>query len=130
MLTMLLPGVAVTYNGEEIGMENGEVSWIEGKDPQGCNGNKDDWDKNSRDFERTPFHWDATQNAGFSEGDSTWLPVSKKYKTLNLENQRVDGLQSHYRIYQEIVKLRMTETFKFGGFETLALSDNVLGLTR
>ena len=37
MISLLLPGVAVTYNGEEIGMINTEVSWKETVDPAGIN---------------------------------------------------------------------------------------------
>ncbi|XP_031331455.1 maltase 1-like [Photinus pyralis] len=130
MIAMLLPGVVVTYNGEEIGMENGEVSWEEGWDPQGCNGNKEDWYKNSRDFERTPYQWDGSANAGFNEGHKTWLPVSEQYKTLNLALQRTSTLKSHYRVYQELVKLRQTETLKLGKLRTIVLQNNVLVIIR
>ena len=37
MVSLLLPGVAVTYNGEEIGMVNTEVSWEDTVDPAGLN---------------------------------------------------------------------------------------------
>ena len=37
MKSLLLPGVAVTYNGEEIGMVNTEVSWEDTVDPAGLN---------------------------------------------------------------------------------------------
>ncbi|KAF2880410.1 hypothetical protein ILUMI_25767 [Ignelater luminosus] len=130
MLTMLLPGVTITYNGEEIGMENGEVSWEEGDDPQGCNGNQEDWEKNSRDFQRTPFQWDSTRNAGFNKGKKPWLPVAKNYEDLNLKRQKVNNLKSHYRIYQKVLQLKKTDTLKYGDLETLALTSNVLGLRR
>lgn len=130
MLAMLLPGVAVTYNGEEIGMENGQVSWEEGRDPQGCNGARDDWERNGRDFERTPYQWDDSVNAGFNAGAPTWLPIASNYKTLNLKNQQVEGLKSHYRIYQEMVRIKKSYTSKYGDMRTLALTSNVLGLTR
>ncbi|KAF5298503.1 hypothetical protein FQA39_LY19224 [Lamprigera yunnana] len=130
MIAMLLPGVAVTYNGEEIGMENGEVSWAEGWDPQGCNGNQEDWEINSRDFERTPYHWDSSVNAGFNEGNKTWLPVSEKYKTVNLAAQRTSERMTHYRVYQELVKLRKLDTVKFGDLNTYALETNVFVFTR
>ncbi|KAF5285065.1 hypothetical protein FQA39_LY16754 [Lamprigera yunnana] len=130
MIAMLLPGVAVTYNGEEIGMENGEVSWAEGWDPQGCNGNQEDWEINSRDFERTPYHWDSSVNAGFNEGNKTWLPVSEKYKTVNLAAQRTSERMTHYRVYQELVKLRKLDTVKFGDLKTYALETNVFVFTR
>lgn len=130
MLAMLLPGVAVTYNGEEIGMENGEVTWEEAEDPQACNGEKGDFYKNSRDFQRTPFQWSSATNAGFNAGAKTWLPVSNKYIDLNLQKQLVTNLKSHYRIYQEIIKLRKTDTLRYGDLETIALNNDVLGLVR
>lgn len=127
---MLLPGVTVTYNGEEFGMENGWVSWEEGFDPQGCNGNKEDWEKNSRDFERTPFQWDDTVNAGFNAGNKTWLPVADNYKDLNLANQKIDGVRSHYRVYQELIKIKHTETIKHGDLTTLSINNDVLAIIR
>jgi alpha-glucosidase len=66
MITLLLPGVGVTYNGEEIGMENTWISWEDTKDPQGCNAGKDAYERASRDPARTPFQWDNTTSAGRS----------------------------------------------------------------
>ena len=37
MMSLMLPGVAVTYNGEEIGMTNTDVSWEDTVDPAGLN---------------------------------------------------------------------------------------------
>ena len=37
MMSLMLPGVAVTYNGEEIGMTNTAVSWEDTVDPAGLN---------------------------------------------------------------------------------------------
>ena len=64
MLALLLPGSAITYNGEEIGMEDGFVSWNETKDPAGINGGEDRYLIISRDAERTPFQWDNSTSAG------------------------------------------------------------------
>lgn len=36
-LNMMLPGVAVTYQGEEIGMRDGYVSWEDTVDIEACN---------------------------------------------------------------------------------------------
>ncbi|XP_025831777.1 maltase A1-like [Agrilus planipennis] len=130
MLTTLLPGVAVTYNGEEIGMEDGEVTWEEGQDPRACNGLESEFNTESRDFERTPFHWDSTANAGFSTANKTWLPVSSKYRTNNLELQSRDGVRSHFHLYQALMKLRKENTFIFGNLNIEALAPNVLAYTR
>lgn len=65
MLSMILPGLAVTYNGDEIGMvDKRDISWEDTQDPQGCNAGQAQFESVSRDPERTPFQWDATKNAG------------------------------------------------------------------
>lgn len=130
MLVSMLPGVAVTYNGEEIGMENGLVTWEEGKDPSACNGNPEDFNKTSRDFERTPFHWDNTTNAGFNEGAKTWLPVSDKYKTNNLAAQSASDAHSHYSVYKQLMKLRQENVLKTGDYQIVAVSESTLALLR
>ncbi|KAB0799128.1 hypothetical protein PPYR_07008 [Photinus pyralis] len=130
MLIAGLPGVMVTYNGEEIGQENGEVSWEQGQDPSACIANKEDFQSISRDFERTPFQWDDTVNAGFNKGKAPWLPVSNKYKETNLKAQSIPGVKSHFHVYQELVELRRESAFTDGAFKRAALSENVLAYTR
>lgn len=66
IMVQLLPGVAVTYNGEEIGMENTFLTFLQTKDPAGLNAGQDSFAKYSRDPERTPFQWDDTTSAGES----------------------------------------------------------------
>lgn len=126
----MLPGIGVTYNGEEIGMENGEVTWEEGQDPSACNGKKENFNKTSRDFERTPFHWDDSVNAGFNEGAKTWLPVSAKYHENNLAAQKADGVKSHFKIYQGLTALRKEDVLKYGNLKIFVASDNVLVVSR
>lgn len=130
MLLLALPGIAVTYNGEEIGMEDGEISYEQGQDPQACNGRKSDFSVNSRDFERTPFHWDDTDHAGFTNGNTTWLPVSEKYRENNLKQQKQAGHKSHYGVYKKMIGFRQKDAFKYGDFKVLALTDSVLGVLR
>lgn len=105
MLTAILPGVMVTYNAEEIGMEDGEVTCEEGNDPQAIK-NCSIYDQISRDFERTPFQWDNSTNAGYSTAHKTWLPVSKKYLDTNLASQLTEGNSSHYGIYKTLLRFR------------------------
>lgn len=64
MLALLLPGTAITYYGEEIGMEDTFISFEQRVDPAGVNADRCNYLKNSRDPERTPFQWDDTPNAG------------------------------------------------------------------
>jgi alpha-glucosidase len=60
----LLPGVGVTYYGEEIGMENTYITWEQCVDPQGINAGPDGYLEVTRDLERTPYQWDNTTSAG------------------------------------------------------------------
>ncbi|KAJ9588789.1 hypothetical protein L9F63_017900, partial [Diploptera punctata] len=128
-LSLLLPGIGVTYDGEEIGMEDTYITWEQCQDPQGVNAGPDHYLERTRDLERTPFQWDNTTSAGFSASANTWLPVNSNYKELNLEAQKT-AEKSHYKVYKQLTQLRKKEIFAQGTTEVAALSDHVLGFTR
>ncbi|XP_023936885.2 maltase 2 [Bicyclus anynana] len=130
MLALILPGVAVTYQGEEIGMVDGYVSWNDTVDPWGCN--TDDpvaYASVSRDPERTPYQWDGSAHAGFSTAASTWLPVADNYLTLNLAAQ-IAAQKSHYHFYKDVVANRKSPAIQEGDLDTKALSESLLVVTR
>ena len=79
---------AMTWEGTEIGMVTTIPTRKEDvRDPIGITG----WPKEKgRDGERTPMQWDTTKNAGFSTADTTWLPVSPNYKTVNVAVEERD----------------------------------------
>ncbi|XP_039764935.1 maltase 1-like isoform X2 [Pararge aegeria] len=96
-LNLLLPGVAVTYQGEEIGMRDGYVSWEDTVDVEALRrGDNETYLLYSRDPCRTPYHWNNSTNAGFSTGNRTWLPVAKDYPEINLAKQK-DDARSHFK---------------------------------
>jgi alpha-glucosidase len=71
LLTLGLPGTAVMYMGEELGLEDAEVPPPLRQDPM--------WFRSGgavpgRDACRTPFPWTKSPHAGFSE-ETPWLPV-------------------------------------------------------
>uniref|UniRef100_A0A7G3A809 alpha-glucosidase n=1 Tax=Lutzomyia longipalpis TaxID=7200 RepID=A0A7G3A809_LUTLO len=123
-LEMGLPGIAVTYYGEEIGMvDNKEITWEQTKDPQACNPQDPSrYQELSRDPARTPMQWDRTVNAGFSSG-TPWLPVHSNYGTLNLENQKA-AERSTYKFYKQLAELRKTETLIYGAYLSKVLADD------
>ncbi|XP_063358165.1 maltase 2-like [Cydia amplana] len=130
MLVLLLPGVAISYMGEEIGMPNGNVAWVETKDPLACN--TDDpinFGEVNRDGARTPYQWSSERKAGFTKGHETWLPIADGYETLNVEDQR-SAAQSHYLVYKTLSILRKRPAFRAGRFESQALSRDVFGFKR
>ncbi|XP_044744080.1 maltase A3-like isoform X3 [Chrysoperla carnea] len=130
MLIMTLPGVAISYNGEEIGQEDGYVSWEDTQDPWGLNAGEDRYLLFTRDPERTPLHWDTTKNAGFSTANKTWLPVSEKYKETNVKAQAPANVDSHYNVYKTLIQLRKKTTLQKGDLTTEIVGKNVLIVIR
>lgn len=57
ILLKTLPGISITYQGEEIGMTDLIISWQETVDPQACNTDPTRYHSFSRDPARTPFQW-------------------------------------------------------------------------
>ncbi|XP_022619361.1 neutral and basic amino acid transport protein rBAT isoform X2 [Seriola dumerili] len=86
MLLLTLPGTPTTYYGEEIGMENINVTDSQIQDPAGkYNASA------SRDPQRSPMQWNDDINAGFNNKTNiTWLPVHPDYKSVNVEVQKKD----------------------------------------
>ncbi|GCC33011.1 hypothetical protein chiPu_0011477 [Chiloscyllium punctatum] len=100
MLLLTLPGTPTTYYGEELGMENINVSKDEIQDPFG----KFDPTAN-RDPQRSPMQWDSSDNAGFSTANKTWLPVHPNYVTVNVEVEK-EQQNSTLTLYRELSFLR------------------------
>ncbi|CAK1552843.1 unnamed protein product [Leptosia nina] len=130
MLALILPGIAFTYQGEELGMTDGFISWEDTQDPRACN--TDDpvnyW-KHSRDPCRTPFPWDGSLNAGFSTSDRTWLPVADNYKEVNLETE-ITALKSHYKFYRDVAAIRKCDAIQKGRLDVKALTESILVIVR
>ncbi|KAJ7422037.1 Neutral and basic amino acid transport protein rBAT [Pitangus sulphuratus] len=89
MLLLTLPGTPVTYYGEEIGMENIAS-------------------ENVTFPEKSPMQWNGKANAGFTEGNSSWLPVNSNYESVNVEIQR-SWSNSTLNLYRELTQLRNNE---------------------
>ena len=74
-LFLSLPGTPILYYGDEIGM--GDNIWL--PDRHGC---------------RTPMQWSAEKNAGFSDADTTYMPVIDEapfsYREINVAAQEAD----------------------------------------
>ncbi|XP_053662156.1 maltase 2-like [Anopheles marshallii] len=128
-LLLTLPGIAVTYYGEEIGMLDNPDAISSNGEGDSVTGGGDAFIVFSRDPERTPFQWDDTANAGFSTGPSTWLPVHPNYRRLNLAAEKRSD-RSHYKTYQALVRLRAHETFRKGSIQLVPYSDSIVVYVR
>ncbi|XP_017868312.1 PREDICTED: maltase A1-like [Drosophila arizonae] len=130
MLIMMLPGVSVTYQGEELGMTDGQISWEDTVDPWACNSNPDIYEKYTRDPARTPFHWTSGSNAGFSTAAQTWLPLAADYATINVATESA-AQRSHLHIYKALIKLRKSlKTLQNGATKYQALTEDAFVLKR
>ncbi|NXI99224.1 SLC31 protein, partial [Psophia crepitans] len=99
MLLLTLPGTPVTYYGEEIGMENIASE----------NVSKVHINSEPVTFpEKSPMQWDGKANAGFTEGNSSWLPVNSDYQSVNVEIQ-MTWSNSTLNLYRELTLLRNNE---------------------
>lgn len=133
MLLLCLPGVAITYNGDEIGMvDYREISWEKTQDPQACNLNDPlNFKDASRDPQRTPFQWDDTAFAGFKVAGEPqpWIEVHPNYTTLNLKAQRRDE-KSFFKFYQKLSNFRKNPAFVHGDFQSHAFDANIFAFRR
>ncbi|NXJ43020.1 SLC31 protein, partial [Ciconia maguari] len=101
MLLLTLPGTPVTYYGEEIGMENVAS---ENVSEEHINS-----DPVVATFpEKSPMQWDGKVNAGFTEGNSSWLPVNSDFRSVNVEIQ-MTWSNSTLNLYRELTLLRNNE---------------------
>jgi alpha-glucosidase len=64
MLIMLLPGTAITYQGEEIGMEDMKIRWDQTLDIVALSVGPSLYESYTRDPVRTPFQWNGSHHAG------------------------------------------------------------------
>jgi alpha-glucosidase len=126
---LTLRGSAIMYYGEELGMANNDPTRRE--DVKDVIGQKGWPTEKGRDGGRTPMQWDATTNAGFNKGSTTWLPVGADYPTRNVAAEMADS-SSVLNWYRHIIRLRRDNiAISEGDYRTVDVSNpNVLAYTR
>ncbi len=136
----MMQGTPYVYQGEELGMTNAPFQSIEDfRDLDSINAYHELTEqgvfekeemlrylrRKSRDNARTPFQWDSTPNAGFTEGEP-WIMVNPNYKEINAKEQmaREDSVFSYYK---ELIRLRKEhEIVVYGSYELLLPEDKEL----
>ena len=102
LMLLSLRGTPFIYSGDEIGMRDINLKRSQIQDPVG----KIYWPiYKGRDGCRAPLQWSAEENAGFSSGCTTWLPVHSDYPTRNVDQQSQDP-QSLLNFYKKLIDLR------------------------
>lgn len=73
----------------------------------------------SRDNARTPMQWDDKNNAGFTDGATTWLKVNPTYKQINVATEENDE-NSVLNYYRKLIALRHKDlSFVYGTYTDL-----------
>ena len=111
-ISFMLKGLPFLYQGQELGMENltfasidevNDISTLDeyqvalkaGLSPKEA---LKAVNRLSRDNARTPFQWDASENAGFTSG-TPWLRINPNYTQINAAEQmsREDSVFNYYK---------------------------------
>jgi alpha-glucosidase len=100
VLLLALRGTPTLYYGDELGLADQHVPPERQQDPCGLI----DPDIPSRDPARTPMRWDASEKAGFTDGEP-WLPIGEDITDINVETER-ENPDSILNLYRRMLALR------------------------
>ena len=142
-LLMTLRGTPFIYEGQEIGMVNGDFKELgELRDVESMSVDamakklglpkKLRWKitkLTSRDNARTPMQWSDEKNGGFTSG-KPWLKVNGNYKKLNVKRD-TENKNGIFRFWQKAVALRKTsDVLKSGSFRSVYEGKSVYAFER
>jgi alpha-glucosidase len=122
LMLLTLRGTPVLYQGDEIGLVDGDITEDELLDPVG----KRFWPYYAgRDPERTPMPWDTTRHGGFTDPSATpWLPMTDP-RGANVADQRADPGSVLTMTRQVIAARRRSPDLQLGVYERLVSPDEV-----
>ena len=91
-----MPGVTFVYQGEELGLEDGQLTLAEAQDPVALH--EGDVAK-GRDGCRTPMPWEPGPGLGFTTADQPWLPFGGRTAgdTVAVQRDDPDSMLHRYR---------------------------------
>ncbi len=142
-LNLCLRGTPFIYEGEEIGMTNGDfdkMSDIQDVESHTINGILKKFlipcgirmkmiFRTTRDNARTPMQWDGTSNAGFTEG-VPWLRINANHEWINVarEEQDENGILAFYKAM--IAFRKQSDALQFGDYEKIDSKTGVYAFKR
>ena len=142
-LLLSLRGTAYIYQGQEIGMTNGDFASLdEIMDIESHNVDKmakglgilNPWRwqlirKTSRDNARTPMQWSAAPGAGFTAG-KPWLQINRNHTRINAEADRADP-DGIFAFYQKLIALKkQSDILQKGSFTQLHAKGKLYAFAR
>lgn len=142
-LLMTLRGTPYIYQGQEIGMTNGDFESMDDiRDVEshnvyavgaklGLSGEKR-WKMiraTSRDNARTPMQWTAGENAGFTTG-TPWLKINGNHKTVNVQQELSDRDGVHAFWKYMIDKRKNHPVLREGEFRPVLQEESIFAFER
>jgi len=127
LLLMCLRGTAIVYQGEEMGLPQGEVPFERLVDPEAIA----NWPETlGRDGARTPMPWRSeAQFAGFSTVEP-WLPVDARHPALAVDRQSGDANSMLATTRRLIAARRATACLRMGNMKVIHADNAVLVFER
>ncbi len=127
LLLVTLRGSIFLYQGEELGLPQGDIPVESLRDPEAIA----NWPHTlGRDGARTPIPWIAkAPNAGFSNG-TPWLPVDPTHRTLAVDAQERDPTSTLHFARRAIALRRQFRALKTGRINMLDAPEPVLAFMR
>ncbi len=126
MLLLTLRGTPTLYYGDELGMEQVDISPEQVRDP---------FEKNvpgigvGRDGCRTPMQWDTSPYSGFSRAEP-WLPLSPHASRDNVAVESLDSA-SMLGLYHALIALRAARPeLAVGTYASVTVTDSLLVFER
>ncbi len=128
LLLASLRGNIILYQGEELGLPQGDVPFEQLQDPEAIA----NWPSTlGRDGARTPMPWrQNAPQAGFSNAASTWLPIDPRHKALCVDAQEKDSA-STLHFFRRVLSFRASSAaLKYGSLQFLTAPEGCIAFLR
>jgi alpha-glucosidase len=128
LLLLALRGNPIIYQGEELGLPQGEVAFEDLQDPEAII----NWPHTlGRDGARTPMPWQAgAPQAGFSSAARTWLKLDRVHTSLAFDKQAADPASNLSYARALLAARRDNRALAKGGITLLESPQDILAFLR
>ena len=128
LLLLALRGNAFLYQGEELGLPQGQVAFEDLQDPEAIA----NWPHTlGRDGARTPMPWVAdARHAGFSSGDAAWLALDPAHAALAVDRQAGDPASMLSYTRDLLAQRRTLPALGAGAMRLIDAPDGVVAFVR
>ncbi|AUX70576.1 alpha-glucosidase [Porphyrobacter sp. HT-58-2] len=128
LLLLALRGNPIIYQGEELGLPQGEVAFEDLQDPEAIA----NWPHTlGRDGARTPMPWQqGAPQAGFSSANRTWLKLDPAHTSFAVDRQAADPASTLAYARNLLTARRKHPALVQGGITLLDSPEHILAFLR